>query len=113
MVRVFLNVFDRLDIELGFDYGQALEAPLRSDHFVDQVEFGGAVWLELIEVRGEELLEFVGVLCGQNEGLGGEAVFEAVLGGALAAGFGFGAAGFCAVDAGGFGLGRHLVTSVD
>jgi hypothetical protein len=47
--------------------------------------------------------------------LGGQAVFEGVLGRALAAGFGFRAAGFCAVDARGFGFGqgRHLVTSVD
>jgi len=99
-------VFDVLDVELGFDYGEALEAPFGGDHFVDQVEFGGAVGLELIEVGGEELLEFVGVLGGQDEGLGSEAVFDCVLGGALAAGFGFGAAGFCAVDAGGFGFGQ-------
>jgi hypothetical protein len=51
---------------LGLDYGEALEAPLGGDHFVDQVELGGAVGLELIKVRGEELVEFVGVLCGQE-----------------------------------------------
>jgi hypothetical protein len=31
---------------------------------VDQVEFGGAVGLELVEIGGEELLELVGVLGG-------------------------------------------------
>jgi len=91
---------------LGLDDGEALEAPLGGDHIVDQVEFGGAVGLELIEVRGEELVEFVRVLGGQDQGLGGEAMFERVLGRALAAGFGFGAAGFRAVDAGGFGFSK-------
>jgi hypothetical protein len=106
VVRAFLDVFDGLDVHLGLDYGESQEAPLGGDHFVDQVEFGGAMGLELIEVRGEELLEFVRVLGGQDEGFGSEAVFEGVLRRALAAGFGFGAAGFCAVDAGGFGFSK-------
>ena len=105
-VGVLFDAFHRLDIELGFDDGEALEAPLGGDHFVDQVEFGGAVGAELIEVGREELVEFGGVLGGQDQRLGGEAVLEGVLGRALQAGFGFGAAGFCAVDAGGFGFAK-------
>ncbi len=110
VIRVFLDVFHVLDVELGFDYGEALEAPFGGDHFVDQVEFGGAVGLELVEVGGEELVEFGGVFGRQEQGLRGEAVLEAVLGGAFTAGFGFGAVGFCAVDAGGLGFakGWHL-----
>ena len=105
--RVFFGVFHVLDVELGFDDGEALEAPLGGNHFVDQVGLGGAVGLELVEVGTEELIEFGGILGGQDQGLGGEAVFESVLRGALAAGFGFGAAGFCAIDASGFGFGRE------
>ena len=112
VVGAFFGAFDVLDVELGLDDGEALKAPLGGNHIVDQVELGGAVGLELIEAGGEELVEFVGVLSGQDEGLGGEAVLESVLGRALAAGFGFRAVGFCAVDAGGFGFG-HLATSVD
>jgi len=82
-----------------------LEEPLGGDPFVDQVDFGGAVGMELVEVRGEELVEFIGVLGRQDQRLGGEAVFDRVLGRAPAARFGFGAVGFCAVDAGGFGFG--------
>ena len=93
VIGVFLGVFDVLDVELGLDYGEALEAPFGGDHFVDQVEFGGAVGLELIEVGGEGLVEFGGVLGGEDQGLGGEAMFEGILGGALQAGFGFRAAG--------------------
>ena len=73
---------------------------------MDQVEFGRTVGLELIEVRGEELLEFGGVLGGEDQSFRSEAMFECVLRRAPAAGFGFGAAGFCAVDTGGFGFGQ-------
>ena len=97
---VLFDAFHRLDIELGFDDGEALQAPLGSDHFVDQVEFRGAVRAELIEVGREELVEFGRILGGQDQHLGGEAVFEGVLGRTHPAGFGFGAARFCAVDAG-------------
>ena len=51
-------------------------------------------------------MEFGWILGGQDQGLGGEAVLESVLGGALAASFGLGAVGFCAVDASGFGFGQ-------
>jgi len=43
-----------------------------------------------------------GFLVERDQRLGG----ESVLGGALAAGVGFGAVGFCAIDAGGFGFGQ-------
>ena len=64
VVRVVVGVFDVLDVELGLDESEALKTPFGGDHFVDQVDFGGAVGLELIEVGDEELLEFVGVLGG-------------------------------------------------
>ena len=64
VVRVFLDACDVLDVELGLDESEALETPFSGDHFVDQVDFGWGARLELVEVGGEELMEFVGVLGG-------------------------------------------------
>jgi hypothetical protein len=110
VVRVFLGVLDGFYIELRFDEGEALEAPLGGGHIVDQVALDGAVGVKFVEVGVEELMEFFGVLRGQKEVLGGEAVLQCILGRALAAGFGLGAMRFCAVGAGGFGFAgrRHL-----
>lgn len=79
VVGVFFGALQVFDVELGLDDGEALQAPLGGDHLVDQMELGGAAGLELIEVGGEELVEFFGVLGGQDEGLGSEAVLERVL----------------------------------
>ncbi len=106
--REFLFVLDGFGEELGFDDGEAVEAPLGGDQLMNEVELGGAVGMEVVEVGEEELVELGGVLGGEHESLGGEAVFERVLGRAEAAGFGFGSVGFCAVGAGGLGFGWHM-----
>jgi len=107
VIGIFFDAVDGFDKELGFDAGDAVEAPLSGDHFMDEVEFDGADGAELLEVGGEEGVEVGGVFGGEDEGLGTQSVLEGILGGAGAAGFGFGAAGFCAVDAGGLGFGWH------
>ena len=94
--------------ELGFDEGDTVQPPLGGDHFVDQVKLDRAAGLELLEVGCLEGVELGGVFGGEDEGFRSEAVFEGVLGGAGAAGFGGRAAGFCAVGAGGFGFGWHM-----
>jgi len=51
-------------------------APPGGDHLLDQLEFPEAAGLVVIEVGLAELLEGFGVLVGEDEGAGGEAVFE-------------------------------------
>ena len=74
---------------------------------MDEVEFDGSDGAELICVGVEEGVKAGGVFGGKDDGLGSESMFERVLGGAGAAGFGDGSAGFGAVEAGGFGFGWH------
>src|SRR5579872_3343276 len=61
VVRVLLFTLDGCGEELGFDEGDALETPLGRGHFVDQVELGRAIRLELLGIGGEESVVFVGV----------------------------------------------------
>jgi len=74
VVGVVLFVGDGVGKELGFDEGDAVETPLGGDDFVDQVEFDGAIGLELLDVGGEEGVELGGVFGGEDEGLGSEAM---------------------------------------
>ena len=108
VVGALLDVIDGCGEELGFDAGDPVEAPLGGDHFMDEVEFDGAVGVELEDVGVEEGVELGRVLGGEDDGLGGEPVLEGVLGRASAAGFGNGSAGFGAVEAGDLGFGWHV-----
>ena len=79
--------------QVGFEQRDAIEAPGGVDQFLDELSFGrggGPIILEELAAVG-----FVGggVLGGQDDGLGGEAVADGVERGALFAGFGARACG--------------------
>jgi hypothetical protein len=95
--------------EVGLDKKEAALAPFGVDHFDDEVHFDGVGGLEFLDVGFQEGGIFVGIFIGEDYGAGGESIFEGVQGGFLAAFFGGGAVGFCAVGAGGidFAFGRH------
>ena len=102
-----LDVGDGVGQELGFDEGEAIEAPFGGDDFVNQVGFGGAGRAKLLEVGIEETLKVGGVFRGEDQGLAGEAVAKSVLRRALFADLGFRAMGFGAVFAGGLGFAKR------
>jgi hypothetical protein len=76
-------------------------APTGDGHGFDQGGFGEGAWLEFGDEAGVELLEAVLGLAFEDDGLGQEAVADAVLGGDGFAFFRDRPAGFGAVDAGG------------
>jgi hypothetical protein len=99
---------DELEVEEGgFDLGEAIEVVLGVGDLADEFEFGGSSGAVVVKVPGEEVLPDGRVLVGGGDVVfGGEAEFTGVLGGDDFALGGFGAFGFCAIDAGGFDLGR-------
>jgi len=97
--------------EVGLEGGDAIEAPGGVGERLNQLLFEGAGGLEVIEEAvGVALVSGV-VLCGQNDGVAGEAMAEGVQLRALFAGVGAGAGGFLgiglvdggAVEGGGIG----------
>ncbi len=98
VVELFIVLDGAADVEAE-DEKAALFAVDGGGELVDEVEFGGAGGLEIGGVFGEEPVERAGGLDGGEEGVktGGS-------GGGFA-GRGFGAAGLCAIAAGGFALG--------
>ena len=95
--------------ETGLDAGEALEAPLRGGHLVDQEGFQRALGLVLGFEGGEELEVLGAVLDGEDDLAGEQAVAEGVEAGAGLAVGGFGPGGMPGVFAVGvdLALGRH------
>jgi len=86
-VNVIEAALDFVAEEVGFDIGEAAEAPAGGDHGFDQLDFDGAGGGELIEIGIEEALEVVGRFVVEDHGDGGEggvadgeSVAEGVLG---------------------------------
>jgi len=90
--------------QAGFDGPDAAQAPAGDGHGFDQIHLDRVGGVELLDVGVEEELELFVGFGGEQDGLGGETVAEAVagrLGSAFRSG---GAAGLGAVGAGGFGF---------
>jgi hypothetical protein len=92
----------------GFDGIEAAETPAGGGHGFDEFALNRVGGLEAGEEGIEKNFEFVGGFGGEDDGVGGESVTEAVGGGARAAGGGAGAMGFGSVDAGGGGASGRL-----
>jgi len=88
--------------QAGFDGPDAAQAPAGDGHGFDQIHLDRVGGLELLDVGIEEELELLVGFGGEHDGLGGEAVAEAVAGRLGSAFLGGGAAGLGAVGAGGF-----------
>jgi hypothetical protein len=98
VVEFFVFLDSAADVE-GEDEEAALFAVDGSGELLDEVDLGGTDGLEVGGVFADEALEGAGGLDGGEEG-----VERGVCDGGLG-GVGFGAAGFCAIAAGGFVLG--------
>ena len=61
-----------------FERAQAAEAPGGHGHLLDEQDFSGACGLVFGEKRVEQFLKFVGILAGEDGGLGSEAVAQGV-----------------------------------
>ena len=90
--------------EVGFDGGEAAEAPAGDGEGFDEFGGEGRGGREVGEVGGEEGSVVVGGFGGEEDLFGVEAVFEGVLGGAGEARGRGGAGGFGSVGAGGLGF---------
>ena len=90
--------------QAGFDGPDAAQAPAGDGHGLDQIHLDIGGGLELLDVSVEEELELFVGFGGKQDGLGGEAVAEAVAGRFGSAFRSGGAAGFGAVGAGGLGF---------
>ena len=71
-VNVIEAALDFVAEEVGFDIGEAAQAPAGGDHGFDQFDFDGAGGGELIEIGIEEALEVVGRFVVEDDGDGGE-----------------------------------------
>lgn len=93
----------------GFDVVEAVGAPAGGDHVFDEHAGDVVFGLEGGGDAGVEVGEGVEVFEIGEQRFGEESVAEAVAGGSAFAFWGFGAAGFCAVFAGGtfLGVGAH------
>ncbi|HEV1288116.1 MAG TPA: hypothetical protein VNU44_22510 [Bryobacteraceae bacterium] len=107
--KVLVDFFfaeDRLVFEdVGFERRDAAEAPAGGGQGLDEILFESADRLILLHMGIEKGVEVFLGFTGKGFELGGEAVFEGVLGGS---GLAFGSDrsfGFCAVGAGGVGFG--------
>jgi len=87
--------------EISFDGPQTALTPFGSEHLFDEVELRLAVGLELPDIGLEGFMILVEGFVGKHDAGGVEAVREGIHGGSLAALFGLGAVGFCAVGTGG------------
>jgi hypothetical protein len=90
--------------QAGFHGADAAEAPGSDSHGLDEVEFGLAFGLVVVEERIEELIELLLVLVGDDVVLGGEAVLDGIAGGTSLAFGGKGAVAEGAVLPAGFDL---------
>ena len=104
VVNIFGAARQLIGDQAGFDGPDAAQAPAGDGHGLDKIHLDGVSGLELLDVGVEEELELFVGFGGEHDGLGGEAVAEAVarrLDSAFRSG---GAAGLGAVGAGGFGF---------
>jgi hypothetical protein len=94
----------------GFEVLGAALTPRGYGHVFDQDVFGGGPGLMFVLKIGEKLLELFLGFAGEDDFFREQSVTETVLGRGVFALFGFGAAGFCAVDARGvdLGFGSHF-----
>jgi len=90
--------------EGGFKGPGAVLTPFAGDDLFDEVRFGRAYGLVLVEVGGTKGLEFDLTFVVEDDGFGEHAVSGGVLGSALFTLGGFGTFGFGAVLAGGLDL---------
>jgi hypothetical protein len=107
--EVFVEAFDLVVPELGFDAAEASLSPLGEDEGVDERELVGAGGVVMEEEGGGEGFELLGIFAGDDDGPGVNAGFEGVEGGAGFAFGGGGARGFLRIEAIGVDLcfGRH------
>src|SRR5258708_13139604 len=82
MAKIFVEAFDAVVPELGFDAAEAALDPFGGDEGVDERELGGIGGLGLIVKSGGGGFEFGGVLAGGDVGPGGACGFFGVGGGA-------------------------------
>jgi len=101
-VHVFGAALELMREQTGFDGPDAAQAPAGDGHGLDQIHLDRVGGVELLDVGVEEELELFVGFGGEHDGLGGEAVAEAVAGRLGSAFLGGGAAGLGAVGAGGF-----------
>jgi len=113
--EVFVEAFDLVIPELGFDAAEAALGPLSGDEGVDERELDGIGGAEVEEELGGEGFEFGGIFAGDDVGPGVDAGFEGVESGAGFALGGGGAGGFLGVEAIGvdLGLGGHGLVSAN
>ena len=93
--------------ELGFDGGNAAEAPAGDGDGVDELGFDGIGGIEAVDIGVEECFEVVIGFVPQDGEFRGEAVAECVARGFRFTFVGDGTLGFGSVDARGFGFIRH------
>ena len=89
--------------KLGFEEGDAVEAPGGVGDFVDELSFGGCSGGVLVEKLLDVALVGVGVLGGQDGGAGSETMAQRVEGRTLLAGLGARTGGVLGVGAVGGG----------
>jgi hypothetical protein len=102
-VHIFGAALELMGEQAGFDGPDAAQAPAGDGHGLDQIHLDRVGGVELLDVGVEEELELFVGFGGEHDGLGGEAVAEAVAGRLGSAFRGGGAAGLGAVGAGSFG----------
>ena len=103
-LQVVLAIGEAVVEGAGFHGADAAEAPASDGHGLDEVEFGLAAGLVLVEEGREERVEFFLVLVGEDEVLGAQAVFEGIAGGTSLAFGGYGPVAEAAVVAAGLDL---------
>jgi hypothetical protein len=111
--EIFVEAFDLVFPELGFDAAEAALGPLGGDEGVDESQLVGVGWDEVEEELGGEGFELGGIFAGDDVGPGVDAGFECVQGGG---GFALGRGGagrFLGVEAIGVDLclGGHRLVS--
>jgi len=111
--EIFVEAFDLVIPELGFDAAEAALDPFGGDEGVDEGELDWVGGVEVEHECGGEGFEFGGILAGDDMGPGVDSGFEGIeRGGGFAFGRG-GTGGFLGVEAIGvdLSLGRHGLVS--
>jgi hypothetical protein len=114
--EIFVEAFDLVIPELGFDAAEAALDPLGGDEGVDERELDGVGGVEVEHEGGGEGFEIGGIFAGDDVGPGVDAGFEGVEGRSGFAFGGGGAGGFLGVEAIGVdlclvGMGQSQLTA--